>query len=119
MRRVLMVWGVAVVICCGVGSTAAAQSEPPTARARSTPKVLAPPKGATANCIDGSYSTSTNQKTACSAHGGIHTWLRTGPAKVSGPRQKNERSRLTEDGSTPARADDNPAGLAPGSERKK
>src|SRR5438094_2825549 len=36
------------------------------------------PKGATAQCKDGTYSTAKTQRGACSGHGGIATWL--GPA---------------------------------------
>lgn len=33
------------------------------------------PKGATAQCKDGSYSTAKTKRGACSSHGGIATWL--------------------------------------------
>ena len=34
-----------------------------------------PPKGATAQCRDGSYSFSTSRRGACSHHGGVAKWL--------------------------------------------
>ena len=34
-----------------------------------------PPKGATAQCRDGSYSFSTSRRGTCSPHGGIAKWL--------------------------------------------
>jgi outer membrane biosynthesis protein TonB len=33
------------------------------------------PKGATAKCSDGTYSTAKSKQGACSAHGGVATWL--------------------------------------------
>jgi hypothetical protein len=35
----------------------------------------APPKGATAQCRDGSYSFSQNRRGTCSHHGGVAKWL--------------------------------------------
>jgi hypothetical protein len=53
------------------------------------------PKGATAKCEDGSYSTAKTQRGACSGHGGVASWLRDSndetkktPPKES-PRQTN------------------------------
>ena len=34
-----------------------------------------PPKGATAQCRDGSYSFSTSRRGTCSHHGGVAKWL--------------------------------------------
>jgi hypothetical protein len=34
-----------------------------------------PPKGATAQCRDGSYSFSQNRRGTCSRHGGVAKWL--------------------------------------------
>ena len=33
------------------------------------------PKGATALCVDGTYSMAKSQQGACSSHGGVKTWL--------------------------------------------
>ena len=45
-------------------------------RVQSPTKASAAPKGATAQCGDGSYSFSQSRKGTCSHHGGVARWLR-------------------------------------------
>jgi hypothetical protein len=45
----------------------------PAALARPQPR---PPRGATAQCRDGTYSLSRSRSTACWGHGGVSRWLR-------------------------------------------
>jgi hypothetical protein len=45
-------------------------------RVQSPTKASAAPKGATAQCGDGSYSFSQSRKGTCSHHGGVAGWLR-------------------------------------------
>jgi hypothetical protein len=45
-------------------------------RVQSPTKASAAPKGATAQCGDGSYSFSQSRKGTCSHHGGVASWLR-------------------------------------------
>lgn len=43
-----------------------------------TPQPVLPshPSGATAICVDGTYSYSTNRRGTCSHHGGVAVWLK-------------------------------------------
>src|SRR5439155_852979 len=43
------------------------------------------PKGATAKCKDGTYSTAKTTRGACSQHGGVETWLGNRPATAGKP----------------------------------
>lgn len=45
-------------------------------RVQSPTKASAAPKGATAECRDGSYSFSQSRRGTCSHHGGVAIWLR-------------------------------------------
>jgi hypothetical protein len=45
-------------------------------RVQSPTKASAAPKGATAQCRDGSYSFSQSRRGTCSHHGGVASWLR-------------------------------------------
>ena len=59
---------------------------PPPAAVVSKPAKAAgaPPKGSTAECTDGSYSSAKTQERACTKHGGVKTWL-AGPATAAAP----------------------------------
>jgi hypothetical protein len=73
------------------------------------------PKGATAQCNDGTYSTAKTQRGACSGHGGIKTWLadstdqprKTAPKEVPRETKKSEpagKSTAGTPGNAPANA---------------
>jgi hypothetical protein len=67
------------------------------------PLVAQAPVGATAKCEDGTYSKAQSRAGACSAHGGVATWLgRTNKAKPGTPRTARRPEGATarcEDGS--------------------
>ena len=44
-------------------------------RVQSPTYYLTPPRGATARCVDGTYSFSKNRRGTCSHHGGVAKWL--------------------------------------------
>src|SRR5439155_24512347 len=54
-------------------------------------KTTRKPKGATAQCEDGSYSHAKTQQGACSSHGGVKTWY--GDSAASAPAAKTTTSR--------------------------
>jgi hypothetical protein len=54
------------------------------------------PKGATAKCTDGSYSTAKTRTGACSGHGGVATWLK---------EPKDEAKASKSDSKAPGKAD--------------
>lgn len=62
------------------------------------------PKGATAQCKDGSYSKAKTQEGACSKHGGVQTWLAgnstTAPATAARANENEERSNDNRTAST-------------------
>jgi hypothetical protein len=45
-------------------------------RASSSRKTAKAPKGATARCMDGTYTTAQRKKKACSKHGGVAGWIK-------------------------------------------
>jgi hypothetical protein len=45
----------------------------------------APPKGATGQCTDGSYTTAKTQARACTKHGGVKTWFAGGAPAAAAP----------------------------------
>lgn len=62
--RFMRVWFTAACLACTFALGAADIS---TAAQRK-------PKGATAQCVDGTYSKAHSQQGACSSHGGVQTW---------------------------------------------
>ncbi len=65
-RRLLLVFALMGALAAPVPSFAANQQKK---------SETAPPKDATAQCKDGTYSTAQNRQGACSGHGGVATWL--------------------------------------------
>jgi len=63
--RFMRVWLTAACLACtfalGAADVSAAQAQ-------------RKPKGATAQCVDGTYSRAQSQQGACSSHGGVKTW---------------------------------------------
>jgi uncharacterized protein DUF3761 len=58
-------------------------------------KTTRKPKGATAQCEDGSYSHATTQQGACSSHGGIKTWYGDSAASTPAPPSRTATSTST------------------------
>jgi len=48
------------------------------------------PKGATARCKDGSYSSAKTERGACSGHGGVAKWIDESKAPEKSPRAPKE-----------------------------
>jgi hypothetical protein len=65
-------------------------------------KTTRKPKGATAQCEDGSYSHAKTQQGACSSHGGVKTWY--GDAAVSTPAAPPSKTTSTSRAARPPRA---------------
>src|SRR6266851_9950867 len=79
-----------VMACCVVGTLGFAV--PVMALAGAPVK----PKGATAKCTDGTYSTAKTRTGACSGHGGVATWLK---------EPKDEAKASKSDSKAPGKAD--------------
>jgi hypothetical protein len=79
-----------VMACCVVGTLGFAV--PAMALAGAPVK----PKGATAKCTDGTYSTAKTRTGACSGHGGVATWLK---------EPKDEAKASRSDSKAPGKAD--------------
>jgi len=72
------------------------------------------PKGATAKCADGTYSTAKNKQGACSAHGGVAEWIAApAPAATSPKAEPREQSRDTRDTPKDTPKDTRPTAKAP------
>src|SRR5436190_22786010 len=56
-------------------------------------KTTRKPKGATAQCEDGTYSHAKTQQGACSSHGGVKTWYGDSAASTPAPSSKTATSR--------------------------
>jgi uncharacterized protein with FMN-binding domain len=107
VRRLLLVFALVGALVAPVPSFADAREKKSTATGAEKPET-APPKGATAQCKDGTYSTAQTRQGACSRHGGVATWL----AKTT------EETKPAEKGAKPAtkeepKATETPAGAPP------
>jgi len=99
MRRILTAWMVAATfaVTLAVPATLGAQSKKA-------------PKGATALCKDGSYSSAKTKQGACSKHGGVDKWLADEPAAApeKSPAPKAPTTRAPESTQTSAAPADAP-----------
>ena len=60
----------------GVQVASASKAGATKPRTTSRPKAKPAPKGATARCMDGSYTDAKRKKKACSKHGGVAGWIK-------------------------------------------
>ena len=103
MRRILTAWMVAATfaVTLAVPATLGAQTKKA-------------PKGATALCKDGSYSSAKTKQGACSSHGGVDKWLAdekpAAPAEKAPASTKSPAPRAPESTQTSAAPSDAPKG---------
>lgn len=99
-RRLLHAWWLAVALAFAVPTfaVAAALDAPAEAAAKAkkantgkSAKKVRKPKGATARCEDGTYSTAHNRQGACAGHGGVAAWI-TEPKDTKAERRTEPRS---------------------------
>src|SRR5919198_6661576 len=81
--RFMRVWLTAACLACtfalGAADISAAQAQ-------------RKPKGATAQCVDGTYSKAQSQQGACSSHGGVKTWYGSDAKAKARAQRKVERT---------------------------
>jgi hypothetical protein len=68
------------------------------------------PKGATAQCKDGTYSTAKTQQGACSGHGGIATWFADSKTETKVASKETKSQGTTGKSNAPANAPANATG---------
>src|SRR5438034_4336463 len=80
-------------------------------------KTTRKPKGATAQCEDGSYSHAKTQQGACSSHGGVKTWYGDSAAASTPAAPSSKTATSTSRAARPPRASA-PAATPPGATAK-
>ncbi len=84
MTRTMLTLAACFAFSCLAWSAAVASEappQPPTTTAAAAGEV---PRGATARCVDGTWSSSAQRRGTCSGHGGLETWFGKPPKKATG-----------------------------------